>query len=136
MTSNKKLSYSEQVASFLNNLEHPNKAEIMTVRKIILESNDRITEKIKWNAPSFCVDGDDRITFNLRGKEFFRLIFHCGAKVKSPPNMEPIINDEVGLLEWASPDRAILKFTTMNDVISKESYLKEIITKWIEATEN
>ncbi|GIO27890.1 DUF1801 domain-containing protein [Ornithinibacillus bavariensis] len=136
MAPNNKLTDSEQVVEFMNNLEHPFKEEIIAVRKIILATNNRITEKIKWNAPSFCVNGDDKITFNLRGKGFFRLIFHCGAKVKEVPHRQPLINDEGGLLEWASSDRAILKFTDMNDVISKENYLKEIINKWIDATES
>lgn len=66
-----KLSGPEQVAKFMSSLEHPFKEEIAEVRKIILGTNSRITEKIKWNAPSFCVDDEDRITFNLHGKGFF-----------------------------------------------------------------
>ena len=28
-----------------------------------------ITERVKWNAPSFCVDGDDRVTMRLQPKD-------------------------------------------------------------------
>lgn len=76
-----KLSGPQQVVEFFNNLEHPLKKEIEEVRKIILSTNESITEHIKWNAPSFCFNNEDRVTFNLQGKGFFRLVFHCGAKV-------------------------------------------------------
>lgn len=71
-----KLSGHEQVIEFLNNVEHPLKKEMEEVRKIILSTNEHITEHIKWNAPSFSFNNEDRVTFNLQGKGFFRLVFH------------------------------------------------------------
>ncbi|MGE8207329.1 DUF1801 domain-containing protein [Heyndrickxia sp. NPDC080065] len=138
MTTNKKsdkskqLSVPEQMEEFMNNLEHPLKEEIEEVRNIILSTNDKITEHIKWNAPSYCYEGEDRITFNLYGKGFFRLVFHCGAKIKDRKNNNPLIVDTSGILEWKSADRAIMKFTDKNDVKSKEEKLREIISKWLE----
>lgn len=41
------------VDEFMAGLEQPLKAEIETVRAIILDADKRITERIKWNAPSF-----------------------------------------------------------------------------------
>ncbi|MFX3673586.1 MAG: DUF1801 domain-containing protein [Paenisporosarcina sp.] len=137
MTTNKKsmkLSDHQQVVDFMNNLEHPLKEEIEEVRKIILSANKLITEHIKWNAPSFRVENEDRITFNLHGKGFFRLIFHCGAKVKDNIGNEPLFDDTTGILEWVAGDRAIVKFTGMHDVKAKEKNLIEVISKWIEVT--
>ncbi|WP_338452689.1 DUF1801 domain-containing protein [Niallia oryzisoli] len=128
----KKLSGPEQVAEFISNLEHPLKEEIAMVRKIILSTDKKITEHIKWNAPSFCYEGEDRITFNLHGKGFFRLVFHCGAKVKDRNTNEQLIIDTSGLLEWKAVDRAMMKFTDKKDINAKEEKLKEIITKWLE----
>lgn len=130
----KKLSGPEQVVEFMNNLEHPLKEEIAEVRNIILSTDNRMIEHIKWNAPSFCYEGEDRITFNLQGKGFFRLVFHCGAKVKHRNTNEPLIVDTYGLLEWKAADRAMLKFTDKKDVKDKEEQLKEIITKWLEVS--
>ncbi|MED3573101.1 DUF1801 domain-containing protein [Cytobacillus praedii] len=127
----KKLNGSEQVAEFMNNLIHPLKEEIEEVRKIILSTDDKITEHIKWNAPSFCYEGEDRMTFNLNGKGFFRLVFHCGAKVKERKTNKPLIIDPSGILEWKAADRAIIKFTDKNDVKVNEEKLKEVITKWL-----
>jgi flagellar motor switch protein FliG len=70
-----KLSGHHQVVEYMNNLEHPLKKEIEEVRKIILSANKQITEHIKWNAPSFCFNNEDRVAFNLHGKGYFRLGF-------------------------------------------------------------
>jgi len=53
------------INEFIDNHPHPLKREIKEVRKIILACGADITEHIKWNAPSFCYLGDDRITFKL-----------------------------------------------------------------------
>lgn len=129
----KKLSGEQQVANFLASLEHPLKAEIEEVRTIILSVNDEITEHIKWNAPSFCIHNQDRVTFNLHGKDGFRLIFHCGSKVTGNEAKEPFFEDTTKLLEWVTGDRAIVKFTSMNDVVTNKENLKEIVKKWIGA---
>ena len=45
---------------YLLNLKHPIKKEIEYLRKVILEANKGLTENIKWNAPNFCYEGQDR----------------------------------------------------------------------------
>jgi hypothetical protein len=124
----------QQVVDFLNNLEHPLKKEIEEVRKINLSANDHIIEHIKWNAPSFCFNNDDRVTFNLQRKGFFRLIFHCGAKVKDHVGKGPLFDDTTGLLDWVTGDRAIVKLTDMSDVEDKRERLAEVVARWIEVT--
>ncbi|WP_343223619.1 DUF1801 domain-containing protein [Paenibacillus oenotherae] len=125
----------QQVADFMTNLEHPLKQAIEEVLQIIRSADGRITEQIKWNAPSFCVNYEDRFTLNLPGKGFFRLIFHCGAKVRDNTGAGQLFEDPTGLLDWASGDRAIVKFTDLNDVTAKKDKLKEVIRMWIEATD-
>lgn len=129
-----KLSGPQQVLDFMDNLEHPLKGEIEEVRKIIISSSYTLSEHIKWNAPSYHIEGEDRITFNLHGKGFFRLIFHCGSKVKENVDIQHLIDDTTGILEWVTSDRAIVKFTSMRDVNAKEQELKKVITKWLEIT--
>lgn len=128
----KKLSGTEQVEAFLAQLEHPLKPEIQHVRELVLQAKPGITEQIKWNAPSFCYQQDDRITFNLQGKGFFRLIFHLGAKARSNQTTERLIQDESGLLEWPANDRAILKFTDLSDVLEKKEALHKLVNSWLD----
>lgn len=123
----------KQVAEFLDRLEHQMKEDILQVREIILAADGRLTEQIKWNAPSFCMDGDDRITFNLHGRGQFRLIFHRGAKKKEKPE-RPLIDDDSGLLEWADNDRAIMTFRQGTSLERQKETLARTVAKWIEAT--
>lgn len=128
----KKLSGPEEVKLFFENLDSPLKKELEFIRKIILGVDKAITEQIKWKAPSYCYNEDDRVTFNLTGKGIIRLIFHCGAKVKHHAKKGRILDDKTGLLEWAADDRAILVFTDMKDIKAKEKELVWLVKSWIE----
>ena len=129
-----KLSGKRQVEEYLQNLEHPLKREIEEVRSIVLGIDRDLSEHVKWNAPSFCFHNDDRITFNLHGNDFFRLVLHRGAKVKESINLKPYFEDMQGLMEWATNDRAIIKFTDIKDVEAKRELLKEVISRWVDVT--
>jgi len=134
MKTNKKLSGHQQVIEYLNKLEHPLKQEIEEVRKIILNAHEQITEHIKWNAPSFCFNNQDRVTFNLRGKNYFQLVFHCGSKATGHAEKGPLFEDTTGLLDWITGDRAIIKLSDMRDIESKRESLAKVVAKWIEMT--
>ena len=123
----------EQVKQFLADLKHTHKKEVEALRKIILAADKNLTEQIKWNAPSFCHNGDDRITMNLAGKGMVRLVFHRGAKVKDAQGKGRILDDKTGLLEWASDDRAIVTIKDMDTVKANEKDLVCLVKKWIEA---
>lgn len=43
--------------TWLEELQHPLKQEILEMRDIILDANKNLTEHIKWNAPSYCING-------------------------------------------------------------------------------
>jgi hypothetical protein len=124
----------QQVTVFLSGLTHPLKPQIEAVRKMILSANVLLTEHIKWNAPSFQYQGEDRITFNLHGKNEFRLIFHCGATPKNLPHHGRLVEDTTGLLGWITDDRAIVTFTHADDIQNKEAPLKKVVNQWIAAT--
>jgi uncharacterized protein YdhG (YjbR/CyaY superfamily) len=120
------------VDSFLDNLSHPLKKEILILRQIILQANRKLTEHIKWNAPSFCIDGDDRITMKLFPPKNIQLIFHRGAKVKAQPK-ERLIQDQSGLLKWMANDRAMAEFVSAEQIISQKKALSTLINVWISA---
>ena len=128
------LSGTEQVAEFIQTTSHPLKPAVEQVRDIILSVDKAITEHIKWNAPSFCFDGDDRITFNLSKRDYILLIFHRGAKVKDSKSKDPLFKDTTGLLEWLAPDRAVIKFQSIEDVAAKKTALKKVVKLWLAAT--
>jgi len=122
----------DEVNQFLKKLEHPLKEEIEKVRAIILDSNKQITEHIKWNAPSFCYKGADRVTFHLHAEDRIQLIFHRGAKVKDSKDF--VFKDSTGLLEWVDRDRAVVKLHEMKEVKAKKAALVKVVNQWMKST--
>ena len=109
------------VDEFMQNLDHPFKAEVQALRELILNANKEISEEIKWNAPSFSYKGAYLVTFNLWEKERVHLVFHNPeiAKVKST------------LLEGKYDRRRMAYFTGMEDIRLKrfafEKVMKDLI---------
>lgn len=124
---------STQVSEFLRELSHPLKDGILEVRAAILASDDGITEHIKWNAPSFCHHGEDRVTFRLQPGDRLQLVFHRGAKVRADSD-DFVFEDGTGLLEWASADRATLTLRDLDDVHAKLPAVVELVGRWMRAT--
>jgi hypothetical protein len=122
-----------EVQAFLQALQHGRKDEVEAVREIILSAHPGITEQLKWNAPSFCIDGDDRITFRLQPNDRVQLIFHRGAR-KRDDAATFSFGDGSGLLEWVAPDRALVTFRDLDDVAAKRAALKDLVRRWMIAT--
>jgi hypothetical protein len=123
----------QEVIEFLDKLEHPMKREIEEIRQIILSSNKKLTEHIKWNAPSFCIENEDRVTMKLYPPKNIQLIFHRGAKVKAQPK-EKLISGHSSFLKWPANDRAVATFTDMDEIKSNKKKLSGIINEWIKVT--
>ena len=121
------------VQAFLRDLKHGRKDEVEAVREIILSAHPGITEQIKWNAPSFCIDGDDRITFRLQPNDRVQLIFHRGAQ-KRDDAATFSFEDGSGLLEWVARDRALVTFEDLDDVKAKRAAFKDLVRRWMIAT--
>ena len=111
----------QKVTDFIDQLNNPLKAEIQAVRDIILGASEKITEDIKWSAPSFAYK-DNMATFNPRAKKFVNLTFHKGA----------LIQDETGLLEGDKPEARVARFNDMEDVEKKKADLESVVRKWVE----
>ena len=82
------------VTTFIAQVDHPLKAEIAALRALILGADRRIQESIKWNAPSFAI-GEHFATFKLHPRETLQIIFHTGAK-KRTPSLTMSIVDSAG----------------------------------------
>ena len=111
------VSRTDKVDEFLENLSHPLKAEVETVRSIIKGVNKDVNEEVKWNAPSFNYKGEYLVTFNLRDTKRIHLVFHNPhiAKVKSE------------LLEGDYVDRRMVYLADMRDVKKKKPMLEKVL---------
>ena len=123
------------VEAYLAKLEHPMKDGIVALRKTILGADPEVTEQIKWNAPSFCYGGDDRITFRVppSDKGGVQLIFHRGAKSKDTADFKFV--DPSGLVEWAAIDRGVVTFKQLDEIAAKTPKLVKLIHAWLKATD-
>lgn len=121
------------VEQFLDDLTHPRKVEIEELRAAILGSSSGVTEHVKWNAPSFCVKGDDRITFRLQPDDRVELVFHRGAKKRSDSGSFTFA-DPSGLIEWSTNDRGIVAFRDHDAVRASMPAVVELARRWTDAT--
>lgn len=116
----KVLDDTDKVNAYMRALEHPLKAEMEAVRAIILGVDSRITEGIKWNAPSFYYKGDMAV-FNPRAQQYVHIVFPNGI----------IIHDDTGLLEGDYVDRRMAYFHNMDDVNTRKAALEKVIRGWV-----
>jgi hypothetical protein len=121
---------SESVKRYLEALDHPLKPEVQALRKIILKADARITEGIKWNAPSFH-HGDWFATFDLRSHDWVQIIFHRGAKVKTVGDSR-FVKDPEAILKWITNDRCLVRFVSSGEVAARSSALSKIVAEWVQ----
>jgi hypothetical protein len=122
----------EEVTQHIQKLDASIKDTIEALQQIILSTDREISERIKWNNPSFYYNGEMKpfdpkeykreiTVFNLH-KNRIMLVFPSGAK----------INDTSGLLTGDYADgRRIVVFKDLEDVKVKEATLKNVIKKWL-----
>jgi len=115
----------EKVSAWMEALQHPMKAEIDAVRKIIKEADLRIAERIKWAAPSYYYK-QDLLTFNHRLQQRVHLVFHHIAitGIASP------------LLEGDYKDRRMTYFDSMTHIRAAAPELQRIIGLLADAMKN
>ena len=117
------------VEQFLDALDHPQADGIALLRRLILGVDARISEDIKWNAPSFKVD-DHFATFRLHPPKNIQLVLHTGAKVKADAKAFHV-DDPGGLLKWPAPDRAVLTLASTADLERHQDAVVRIVSQWV-----
>ncbi|MEO5691396.1 MAG: DUF1801 domain-containing protein [Candidatus Saccharimonadales bacterium] len=120
------------IEEFLNDLDEDKRRQVELLRGSILKTEPQLEEHIKWNAPSYVLNGEDRITFNLMNKQdVVKLVLHMGATRKEDKKGIPVMHDDTGLIEWNSDIRGMITFTSGDDIDSKSTSLKKIIKYWL-----
>jgi hypothetical protein len=108
------------VVAYMNELDHTLKKEIEVVRNIIRGADKKISERIKWNAPSYYYK-EDLVTFNLRDKKVIHLVFHNRfiAQIKSD------------LLQGDYVDRRMVYFKSMDEIIENRTALEKVVKQLV-----
>ncbi len=110
----------EKITKFIKDFNHPLEDEIFAVRDIILLASDKVTETIKWSAPTFEYQGSIA-TFNMRAKKFVNLTFHMGA----------LIDDPKKVLEGDAKQARVMRFRDMSEINAKKEGLEAVVRNWI-----
>ena len=108
------------------------RAMIEPLRAAALNAADGVTEHIKWNGPSFCIDGDDRITLGLNPRAGVRAVLHRGVRAKDATGFA--FPDDSGLIQWAAGDRGVINFADQAAVAATAEAFGAICRRWLEAT--
>jgi hypothetical protein len=105
-------------ASYTN----PQKDLVQAVREVVLGADPRVTEAIKWQAPTFMYAGNIA-SFYPKATKHVSLMFHQGASLPDPN----------GLLEGSGDTSRVAKFTDAQDLAGKADALRALIRAWIAA---
>lgn len=115
----------------IKSMQHPQEDIIQLLRNIIKQTSNELSEGVKWNSPSYSLDGNDIITFNFHYNGYVSLVFHTGPKGKDTHTNKPLFKDETQLLEWVADKRAIVKISTIDQLEAIKSDIEKIIHIWI-----
>lgn len=108
------------VDALLEKKNHPMDAEIRRVREIILATDDRVEEAVKWSSPTFMYKGNIA-SFAMNTKKFVSLMFHKGATIE----------DASGLLEGDGKEARTARFYSLDDIEDKKADLEGVVGEWI-----
>ena len=121
----------QTVKDFLADLSDDRRQQVQKLIRIITSANTNLTEHIKWNSPSYMLDGEDRITFNMHYPDQTMILLHMGATTKEDKKGEPIMKDDTGLIKWNSDIRGTLSFKSLDEIEAKSNDIKKVIQQWL-----
>lgn len=110
---------SAEVDAWFRDFEHPLKNAMLQVRSIILKTDPRIGEAIKWKSPTFVFEGN-MASIDPRSKKHVNLMFHLGASL---PGKHP-------QLEGGGSTVRYMRFASSDDVKTKRRDLEAAVHAW------
>ncbi|WP_309629593.1 DUF1801 domain-containing protein [Brevundimonas sp.] len=122
----------QNVDALVSTLSEPSRGAMTVLRRLVAGSHPDVTEHVKWNGPSFVIDGDDRISLGVARGGAVRAVLHRGAKVKSTEGF--VFEDETGLVKWAALDRGVVTFADAAEVEAAAEPIKALCRRWFDAT--
>ncbi|MBG6055065.1 hypothetical protein IWX81_001476 [Salinibacterium sp. CAN_S4] len=114
------------------------RALVNAVRSVVADAQPDAVEHIKWNSPSWVVDGIDQATISAQGKAGVRLVLHRGASRPENAGADAgaasvFAGDPLGMLTWHSDIRASLLVTDLADLAGRRDAAVELVRSWLAA---
>ena len=122
----------EKIDAYMAGLAPDARAAVDALRAIVINAAPQLNERIKWNAPSFAIGDEDRVTLGIERKGGVRVVLHRGAKVKDAAGFA--FDDPAKLAKWPAADRGVLTFADAAAVEAEREALRDLFARWIAAT--
>ena len=110
---------SKDVDAWFARYDSPMKDVVMRMREIILAADPRITECIKWQAPTFAFEGN-LASFFPKSKQHASLMFHLGAKIPG----------RYRRLEGTGDTGRVMKIGSIDEAEAARGELEKIVQAW------
>jgi hypothetical protein len=114
-----------EVEAWFRDFDHPLKDAMVQVRKVILATDRRMGETIKWKSPTFVFEGN-MASIDPRSKKLVQLMFHEGAAL---PGRHPRLEGGGGTVRY-------MRFTDLADVKAKRADLEAAVRAWCDVKGN
>lgn len=116
---------SPDVDAWMASYDNPQKDLVQAVRETILAADHRVTEAIKWQAPTFVFRGNIA-SFFPKAQQHVTLMFHTGATLPDP----------TGVLEGEGATSRSVKILDAADLAAKSAALQGLVRAWVELKES
>lgn len=113
--------HNPEVDAWFDQYDNRQRELVQAVRDAVLDADARVTETIKWHAPTFVYKGNIA-SFYPQTKTHASLMFHRGA----------LLDDPDGLLEGEGDTSRVARFLDADDLERKLASLQRLIRQWIE----
>ena len=120
----------QTVEQLLSSLDHPDLDLINQVRALIAQAEPALVEGVKWNAPSYALNGNDIITFNFRNYGILSLIFHTGPKGKDTKTGQHLFEDTTRLATWLADKRFVVKVVDGRFLQTHAADITQLVQTW------
>lgn len=117
--------------SWLAQLSPTQRDAVDALRAIVAAADPELAEVVKWNAPNFVKDGQDRITLGLNPRGGYRVVLHRGARETGGVGFR--FEDPDSLADWPSPDRGVIRLADKAEIEAKAAALRAIFGRWLVA---
>lgn len=119
------------VSDLLAALAHPQGELIDRIRKLVLSSGPELVEGVKWNAPSYSLEGNDIITFNFRSFEGVALIFHTGPKGKDTHTGTRMFEGGSRAITWLADKRFAITLADSGTLDAHAAEIAQLVNQWV-----
>jgi uncharacterized protein YdhG (YjbR/CyaY superfamily) len=113
---------SPEVVAWFERSEHPLKDAMLAVREAMLAADERMTESIKWQSPTFEYRGN-LASIDPKAKKHVSVLFHTGATI---PGDHP-------LLEGGGKVARYIRFPDRASVDAGREALGAIVRAWCDS---